>query len=83
MKLQLRYDLSNDEEEHHIDTQKLAEIDLGRIQEQAIANEHCRARSEPRNLFRSRRMIKARLEAGVALHLKVGGQSEYDESSNR
>jgi hypothetical protein len=75
MKLQLRYDLSNDEEEHHIDTQKPAEIDLGRIQEQAVANKHCRARSEPNNLFRSGRMIETRLEAGVALNLKVGGLS--------
>jgi hypothetical protein len=33
MQLQLRYDLSYEEAEHHIDTQKLAEIDLRGIQE--------------------------------------------------
>jgi hypothetical protein len=29
MKFQLCYDLGNDEEDHHINAQKLAEVDLG------------------------------------------------------
>jgi hypothetical protein len=83
LKLQLSYELSNEEEEHHIDSQKLAEIDPGGIEEQAVANEHSGRRNEPANLLRSKGVMQARLKASVALHLKVGGQSENDESSNR
>jgi hypothetical protein len=75
MKLQLCNDLNNEEEEHHIDSQELAEIDLGGIQEQAVANEHHRACNEPTNLLRSRGTIETPLEAGISLHLKVGSQS--------
>lgn len=81
MKLQLRYDLCNEEKEHYVDTQELAEIDLGRIQKEAVANEHKCSRNEPHNLFHTGGPIEASLEASVTLHFKVGSQSEDDEST--
>lgn len=83
MKLQLRNDLGNEEEEHNINSQKFAEIDLGRIQKETVANQHKGTRYEPSNLLRSGRVIKARLKASVALHLKIGGQNQDDENANR
>ena len=82
MKLQLRYDLRNDEEEHDIDSQEFAKIDLGGIQEQAVANEHHCTYSEPAHLLRSNRLMETRLEAGISLHFKVCSQSERGDNSD-
>jgi len=52
-----------------------------RIQKQAIANEYHRPGYEPTDLFGSGRMIKTRLKTSVSLNLKIGGDSEDEESS--
>jgi hypothetical protein len=82
IKLQLSDDLGNDEEEGDIDAKELTEIDLGGVQEQAVANKHDCSRDEPANLFRSSRMVQARLEAGIPLHLEVGGHDQYHKRSD-
>ena len=83
MKLKPCYDLGNEEGEHDIDSQELAEIDWGRIQEQAVANKHYRTCYEPTDLLQSRGMIEAGLKTGISLDLQVGGQSKNDNSPDR
>jgi hypothetical protein len=45
--LELRYDLGDDEKEHHICAKQFAEIHLGRVQEEAVANQHDGSQQEP------------------------------------
>jgi hypothetical protein len=84
VKLELCYDLGDEEKEHHIRTQQFAEIDFGRVQEKAVANQHNSSGDEPTDSFDTLGMIETGLKTGVSLYFKVGGDhQDYKSSGGR
>lgn len=82
MKLELCYDLGDEEKEHHIRTQQLAEIYFGRVQEKAVANQHNSSRYEPTDSFDTLRVIETGLKTSVSLYFKVGSDHQDCKSSD-
>jgi hypothetical protein len=84
VKLELCYDLGDEEKQHHIRTQQLAEIDFGRVQEKTVANQHNSSGYEPTDPFDTLRVIETGLKTGVSLYFKVGGDHQnYKYSGGR
>jgi hypothetical protein len=76
VKLELRYDLGDEEKEHHVCAKQFAKIHPGRVQEEAVANQHDGSQQEPTDSPGPSRVIKAGLKAGVTLHFKVSGNHQ-------
>src|SRR5271154_1667729 len=83
VELQLGDDLGDQEEEHDIDAQQLAEVHLGRVEEEAIADQDESAGEEPAQTPGAAGVIEPGLEAGVSLDLEIGSKGEHGEGTRR
>jgi hypothetical protein len=83
MKLEFGHELRNHEEERDVDAEELAEVDLRRVEEEAVADEDGGTGGEPAETARAVRVPEAGREAGVAVDFEIGGEREDGEGPER
>ncbi len=81
VELELGYELRDHEEKDDVDAEQLAEIDLRRVEKEAVADKHGGAGGEPAKTFGAGRVPQPGGEAGVAVDFEVGGKREDGEGS--
>jgi hypothetical protein len=83
MKLELGNHLRDQEEEHDIDAEKLAEVYLGGVQEEAVADQDKGAGEKPAETPGAGSMVEPGLKTGVALDFEIGSKGEHGEGARR
>ena len=75
-------ELGDKEEENDVDAEELAEVDAGGVEKEGVGDEDEGSCEEPDEAARAGGVVKAGLEAGVALDFEIGGEGEDEEGAD-